>query len=408
MFLKVRTIHARAQIRRKTGILAGIESLLLHRFILQIGVGLFGLFGPIYIYEICGRRLAAPLLMSLAFYGLSFILFPIAARWSTRLGMKKSLMLGTGLFALYYYLLSLRDQLPLGALLAMSLLVSTWYHLIYWLPYHVELMELTTTKKRGRILGYLAALSSVVGVLTPLIAGFSIRAFGYRGIILAAFSFLVASIPALLPLRTVKETYSFRWSESFRVLFASKNRWLFFVYALEGAENIVGTLFWPLFLFQFFHGNYVAVGVNASLIVAVGFLLELLMGFLVEKRDNASLLRLGIGLSSFGWVLKALVTSFAQVVFASVFHTFALIIERIPFQSLMYARAADAGHYIDEYTVLREMALCVGRVAMILGGWIVYQLIGYAGVFLFAAGATLGFTYITKLRTNAPALRLQG
>lgn len=407
MFFKVQTIHKREEPKRKPGMTAGINALLLHRFILQIGVGLFGLFTPIYIYEICGRRLAAPLITSILFYGLSFFLMPLAARFVTRWGMKRSLIIGTLFFSLYYFLLALRGAIPLWALISSSLLVSACYHVIYWLPYHVELMGLTTAKKRGRALGYFAALTSVVGIVTPLIAGFSIATFGYLGIILTSFLFLLSSIPALIPLKTIKERYSFGFFESFQILFERKNRLLFCVYAIEGAENIVGSLFWPLFLFQFFQGNYVAIGMNAALVVAIGTILELGMGFLVEKQDNKPLLQAGVGLSAFGWVLKALITTISQVIFASVFHTFALIIERIPFQALMYTRAADAGHYVDEYTVLREMALCAGRVAMILICWVLLSVVGFMGAFILAALVTLGFTLITRLRTNAPGLSLR-
>ncbi|OGL62242.1 hypothetical protein A2839_04390 [Candidatus Uhrbacteria bacterium RIFCSPHIGHO2_01_FULL_47_10] len=34
--------------------------------------------------------------------------------------------------------------------------------------------------------------------------------------------------------------------------------------------------------------------------------------------------------------------------------------------ALTYEQAADAGHYIDEYTVLREMSLNIGRIFIII------------------------------------------
>lgn len=407
MVFKTRTIHEWVRPERKAGMVAGMHGLLLHRFVLQIGVGLFGLFAPIYIYEITGYRLWVPILMSVAFYILCFLFQPLVAPLITRWGMKRSMVVATGFFALYYYILSLREVLPLPTLLISSVLVAAIYHLFYWLPYHIELVESTTKKKRGRMLGYIAAVTSIVGMVTPLIGGFSIRAFGYHGIIIASFCFLLGSIPFLFTLKTIPERYSFGYIETFRVLFAQKNRLMFFVYAIEGAENIVGSLFWPLFLFHFFQGNYIAIGINAALIVTVGCMLEIIMGFVVEKRDSRPLLRYGVGLSAVGWLLKALITTVSQVVFASVFHTFALIIERIPFQALMYARAADAGHYVDEYTVLREMALCVGRILMLLLCLMSVSLLGFSSVFFLAALATLGFSLITRLQSRAPLLAIK-
>jgi len=45
----------------------------------------------------------------------------------------------------------------------------------------------------------------------------------------------------------------------------------------------------------------------------------------------------------------------------------------------MYEQAADSGHYIDEYTVLREIALSIGRVLMLL------VLVGVTSVFSIGA-----------------------
>lgn len=177
------------------------------------------------------------------------------------------------------------------------------------------------------------------------------------------------------------------------------------MYALEGAETIVGTLIWPIFLFQLVKGNYAAVGLNTGIIVAASCVLELLMGFLIEKKRNPRLLHIGVGLSSLGWLLKALVTTVGQVVFAGIYHSFALIIERAPFDAVMYARAADAGHYIDEYTVLREMALSVGRILMLLVCLVGISWMGYSACFLLAAFATLGFNLVTRVQPFAPAFK---
>ncbi len=62
-----------------------------------------------------------------------------------------------------------------------------------------------------------------------------------------------------------------------------------------------------------------------------------------------------------GWVVKMFVGTGFQVFVASTYHSFANIVMRTPFDTLMYERAADSGHYVDEYTVVRELALGVGR-----------------------------------------------
>ncbi len=403
MFFKTDTLHQFEHKARKLGLKEGITKLLAHRRLIQIGVGLFGIFTPIFLYELFGNRVAAPILFTAAFYFLALILEPLGAKFVTRAGLKMGLVVGVLLLALTYFVYSIGKEIPVPWFVGLVLLFSSIYHVIYWLPYHIEFIELAPKKTRGRVLGYFAATSSLMGIVTPAIAGLMIAHFGYTRLIWVSLVGLGLSLIPLMGIKTVKERYSFGYFQTFQELFRSQNRALFTVYALEGAESVVGSLIWPIFLFQLFKGNYAAVGWNTSIIVAASCVLELVMGFLIEKKSNKKLLRVGVGLSSFGWLIKAFVTTVGQVVFAGVYHSFALIIERAPFDAVMYARAADAGHYIDEYTVLREMALNVGRIAMLLACLVAVSVAGYSTCFVLAALATLGFNYVTRLQPLAPS-----
>ena len=62
---------------------------------------------------------------------------------------------------------------------------------------------------------------------------------------------------------------------------------------------------------------------------------------------------------------------------------------RTPFDALAYEKAADSGHYVDEYTVLREMSLNMGRVACIVILFILINVIGLQWTFVLAGVASL-------------------
>ncbi len=403
MFFKAATIHRFEHRVRELGLDKGVTELLLHRNFIQIGVGLFGIFTPIFLYELLGQRAWASILYVIGFYVLSLFLQPIAAKIITRVGLKVGLMLGVALLGMTYYVFSIGASLSIPVFVACALGFSSLYHVVYWLPYHVEFIELTPTQKRGRIMGYFAAISSLVGVVTPIIAGFSIERFGYARLIWACLIALVLSLIPLFFIHTVKERYSYSYLQTFRELLAPHNRMLLFVYAMEGAENMVGSIIWPIFLFQVMKGDYIAIGLNTGIIVAASCILQLILGFMIEKKGKTGekLLHVGVGLSSLGWLMKAFVTTISQVVFAGIYHSFALIIERAPFEAVMYARAADAGHYIDEYTVLREMALNFGRIAMLSCCLVCVVFAGYWPTFILAAVATLGFNLVTRLQPVA-------
>ncbi|GAI08133.1 unnamed protein product, partial [marine sediment metagenome] len=65
------------------------------------------------------------------------------------------------------------------------------------------------------------------------------------------------------------------------------------------------------------------------------------------------------------------------------------IIKGVPFTTLIYEQMADRGHYIDEYTVLREVSLNVGRVLMLTLCFILLGFVGLTWTFLLAAIASL-------------------
>jgi len=56
----------------------------------------------------------------------------------------------------------------------------------------------------------------------------------------------------------------------------------------------------------------------------------------------------------------------AGVFAASTFHMFGSILMSTPLDAMFYDKAADSGHYVDEFTTIREIALTVGRVGALL------------------------------------------
>ena len=81
-------------------------------------------------------------------------------------------------------------------------------------------------------------------------------------------------------------------------------------------------------------------------------------------------------------------TSF-HIFIASTYHNFAAIAMRTPFSALIYEKAADSGHYVDELTVLRELALNIGKVFGIIALLILINLVGLQWTFILGAIASL-------------------
>lgn len=372
----------------KTKLAPGLVSLYSNRIIQQVAGGLIGIFLPIFLFIYFGSSIHKVLL----FYIVNFVLFgllvPLGAMLMSRIGLKVSMILGSLFLVSYFVFLYLvnNDWLPA---LFLAIAGVTLFRMLYWIPYHTDFAEFTDRRARGKEIAFLVSVTTLVSIFLPFIAGLIIDKFDFS--ILFLISIIIASIsifPILL-LRPVKEKYSYSYFQTFKELFSKKNRKLFLAFGGDGAETMVGIIIWPIFIFQLLKGNYLTVGIVTSLIVLASIVLRLVIGALTDKMSKRRLIRVGSVLYFFGWLGKIFVQTTFQIFVVSSYHSFAAIVRRTPFTTLMYEQAADRGHYVDEYTVLREVAINIGRILMLVLLFILFYFVGLAAAFILAAIASL-------------------
>jgi len=237
---------------------------------------------------------------------------------------------------------------------------------------------------------FLYSLSALVGVFLPFISAEILSYYGHSVLFAAALGVYLCSVVPLLFIPDIRETYGFGYWQTYRELFRSKNRRMLVSYGADGMQSVVGMIVWPIFIWLLLEKDYQAVGLISSLIVFVNVFLTLLMGDFADKTDKRRMLRWGSILNSLGWIFKMFVGTGFQVFVASTYHGFADIVMRTPYNVMMYEKAADSGHYIDECTVLRELSLTLGRVLMVGLVFLLFILTGsFIYSFLLAALAAL-------------------
>ncbi|KKR86444.1 MAG: hypothetical protein UU48_C0004G0047 [Candidatus Uhrbacteria bacterium GW2011_GWF2_41_16] len=380
----------------------GLFALGLHRILTHTGAGLLGLFLPIFLFHLFQNDIRFVLAYGLLYYLLAGIFEPLGAMIMTRIGLPQAMRLGTVFYILFFGILASKN-LSVSVVAFGSLAALVIWHVIYWIPYHTEFAESANPKRMGRAVGTIAAVSSCIGMILPIISGSIITMFGYSILFLIAAGIIFSSAIPLGRIRAIKERYEYTFMQTFRELFHKKHRRFLFIFAAEGAESVVGFLVWPVFLFEVLGENYIQTGIITALVTLLSILLQMTVGKWIDsKPDNQKLLKTGMSLTSLGWIIKAFVHSMTQVIFAGTFHSLASILMRTPFEALMYTKAADAGHYVDEYTVLREMALCTGRV-IILGVFLLLSpIFDYWIAFLLTALVTFAFE---RLSAHPPTLQ---
>ncbi|MBT3689798.1 MFS transporter [bacterium] len=372
----------------------GLASLYTSRSILLIAGGFVGLFLPVYLL-IQYQSLEKVIVYYLISFGLYIFTATPGAIFMNYIGIRNSIIWAfpflAGYFASLYFF-----ETDIVVFTVLSLLFITVYRMLYWVPYHTEFTKLSDKKNRGKQISILDSFTSLLGIIIPFVSALLIKSFGFQMVfIIVIILILVGIIPLLfVPKINVKFTWSHKqcWKEFFK----KDNRKMMIAYMGDGAENFVGAVLWPIFMWQLLNGEYLSVGLIASLVTLVAVVVRLVMGDFTDKFSKRKLMKIGSILYSFGWIVKIFITSAFHIFLASTYHNFALIILRTPFDALMYEKAADAGHFVDEYSTLREMYLQTGRVIIMILILIMLNFVSINVAFFLAAMASLLVNLLPK------------
>ncbi|OGF34620.1 hypothetical protein A2223_00520 [Candidatus Falkowbacteria bacterium RIFOXYA2_FULL_35_8] len=336
------------------------------QLIQQVANGLIGLFIPVFLYQKLGFSLIAVSLYCLASYTSWFLLVPVGAKWMSKIGIKKSLIISVVFSAFYFLSLQFFDLTDNRWWLLSSIFFVDLTRMFFWVQYHTDFAKFSNKSVRGRQISLFSSVASLVAVLIPFISGLMLENYGFGILFISALIIYLASALPLFMIPEVKEEYSFGYLESFKQLFSAKNKRMLWSYSADGAQGFIGMVLWPLFIWLVLDENYAAVGLVSSIIILVSIIVRLIVGEYSDKLSKKKILKLGTALYAIGWIFKIFVFTGFQIFIASTYHNFAEIVMRTPYDALMYDKAADSGKMVDEYNTMREIALNFGRILIIL------------------------------------------
>ena len=390
------------------------------RMILTITGQLFGLFLPIFLYQIFDFNLSWVIIYYIIRDVLYLFTIPLGCRSiMNKIGLKNSLRLGVifgSLFYVAFYILEITltnssfgfsPEVWTFSMLGASIIILNLNRISYWVPLHTDMAKFTTKKNRARQLSLIAVTQLILGASMPLLAGWIITVSNYGVLfMLGIVIYLVALIP-FSKLPDTKAVYSWSYRKTWKEIFSKKKRNTMIAYAGDGAENMVGAIIWPIFIWELLNGNYFEVGLISSLIVVATVALQLVVGKKADKGNKKKMLRYGSWLYAAGWIIKIFIATSFQIFITSTYHNLVKVFARTSFDALYYEDAADEGHYIDEYTATREMALSAGRVIMNIFILILLPFLSIELTFIFAALAALSWNFISETDHEEQTKRLE-
>lgn len=387
-----------SKIQKVEKLSVGLKNLYLNKIIRDVAGSLIGMFGVIFFYV-----LSNSFAFAIIFWLLSNILYFVLAPWMSKFLKYKSLhifmLIATVLIVGYY--LSLYFLSESGALnwfwIVVALVFLVFNRAFYWIPYHIDLARFINTHHRGRQVSFLGIAVSFLGIVLPIISALIIARFGFSVLFILAMGILFISIFPLFFVSHTREEYTFGYLETFKKLFSKNHIKTNLAYVADGFQDYLGALIWPIFIFILLNGEYLEVGLISAAIVLISCVVRYIIGEATDKFDKRKLMRAGSWLYGIGWLFKAIIESGLHIFLVGIYHNFTGILMRTPFDVLMYEIAADEGHYVDEFTVMREMALTFGRIVMMVMALILlWQSINIVWIFVLGAIVSVFINLISK------------
>ncbi len=347
----------------------------------SIAISLIGIFIPLYLFHEKGLGLEKTLLFFILYSVVFGISMPLAAKFSSRYGIRHSILFGIPLYLLFVALLYFLPNTAALIIVASSCLGAS--QAFYWMGMHLAFHHASHPKHRGEEVGTRASVTVLSTMLGPFIGGILITWIGFGAVFVVAAVLLFAS--GFLLLRSTENHVSYHFS--FKSVI-DKRHWkdsLFFV--SRGTHIIADGVLWPLFIF-FILGNYFSMGIIGSLMSLSSILLFWGMGKYSDHADRRRIIRWTSVFDSMIWIAITFVHTTMQVFGITILSSLVRAAHESPTGALEYDKAKGQ---VAAYFVNREIFICLGRILLLTivmitnsltGGFIVQAVANFAS-FLF-------------------------
>lgn len=380
----------------------GFASLYTAKTIILISGELLGLFMPIFLYELFDNNIQKVVL----YYGATSLIYVLIVARGTmflnKFGFSRALKLSTLLGALYYTIIYFINDQNVHWLITCAIIILPIFRTCYWVPYHIDLAKFTDKSNRSKSISLIMATQQLLSIVVPLIAGLIITKYSYDVLFLLSIVLYLTSFIPYLTIPHTQEQFSWTYKETWQHFFSKRRRKSIIAFIASGAEETVGFIVWPIFIFIILEGNYLKVGAISTFIVSITVLLQLFAGkYLDSSGHRKTMLKYGSLLYSLGWIVKIFITTTFQIFLAGIYHKIINIFFRTSFDTITHDIAADEGHKVDEFTVLYEMATHIGNIIAYSFVIIISFFFGIKWIFLLAALSSIVLSLL-QLKQETP------
>ena len=342
-----------------------------HRFVLRAGLAMGNVFAWILIYDYLAalsgsgpRAIAGTAILYALSQGITIVFTPIAAG-HLRTSSRRSLVWGVVFATAAFVLLGATFSGTFAAIspawgVAYFAILFGIYRALYFVPY--QLIRAATPKDEFRM----PVIYEILVALMPLFAGLTITTvpFGILHIVFGTATLIAFSLLPALWVTDRHERFSWPYVYTFKQILNRNHSGLVVQSFFDGLEGAALFLVWPLAIFLILGSSYGTLGVVFSLTLLFILLSRRLFRRLLStfRIEGSVPVRVVINVS--GWVMRFAAGTPVCVIVADAYSYATQHPRGTSVDPFAFEQSADRGAFVDEYTALKEIVLCVGRIAM--------------------------------------------
>lgn len=359
------------------------------------GIALVYIFEPIYLYRL-GFGLPAILLYYVQVYCLYAVLVTLGARFASRFGFKRSILLSNVFYLLYWMaLFGVSDHRWLFVVAPMFFALQKSF---FWPAYDTLTAMASAETQRGRQIGVLSVLTQLVYIVGPFIGGFVSYKFGFFPLFGLAGSIVIISCWPLFGTREMKWSHKFGFRDLIK--FTMKNPTNFFGY-WGFAEDLMLMSLWPVVIFTTVH-YVLGVGLITTFASLFAAVLMLYIGRVADRQEKPKLIEAGSFFYSITWLFRFLAVSTPGVIVFDVLTKIGKGMVNVPVTALTLETAKSKPGLTLLYATFYEFSLSIGKIFTALLGIVILDFTNNVYiVFFFVGFLTLFYSFLTKeIHTN--------
>jgi MFS family permease len=321
-------------------------------------MALFGIFVPIYLLTL-DYSLSQVLVFFMIHAVASAVFFFLAGYISNKIGLKHTMLLRFPfIFAYIAMLYSLETvAIPLPLIVTIGA-VGTSMH---WMPILSLFVRHANKDHMGHSIGMLSGLLQLSYAFAPLIGGFIAVFFGFNVLFIVAMILSLLSFIPLFFTPEIKAHVKFKIEDGFKIY--KENIKIFTALMIRQVRLISESVIWPIFVFLTLK-SVMSVGIVGFLVFLSMSILTMIIGNLSDRKNKITFIRIGAIAAIILWTLRFFVQTPLTIYLITVLIGIFTIFISVPLGTILYKRAKD--YNIDEYIILREVPIALGRV-IILG-----------------------------------------